>query len=418
MLSTLLRRAMQISRRLYVRVLLIACLNLVVLVLAKVLDPLIPAGASEAIGAKAVDPILQTLASSMLAVTIFSLTIMTGAFRTASSQWSPRTHVILKDDTTTHSVLSTFVGAYLFALLAIVLRASHFFGEKEIVVLFAFTICVIALIVISLVRWIAHLEELGSLDKTADQVQARAAQAMRAVGQQPCLGAQMLSDPEAVARAGFTPVHARKAGYVQQVFVARLQTCAEAEEVRIYVTAAIGGYVQAGDVLGYCDGIGEVSQAARVLRESILIDSVRSFQQDPGFGLLVLGEIASRALSPGINDPETAVAMAHRLATVLLLAAPSGGEGDPEPELDRVWLRPPDLDGFCRDSFDRIARDAGDKVEVHLAIAQALHGVTEAEAPALAEAARACAGRCAERARKALADDPDLDRYQSAIGAR
>ncbi len=409
MISTFWRIAVQLSRRLYVRVLMIALLSVLSLLVAKLLDPLIPEGLADVIGAKAVDPILQTLASSMLAVSIFSLTIMTGAFRTASSQWSPRTHVILKDDTTTHSVLASFVGAYLFALMAIVLRSTHFFGEKEIVVLFGFTIGVIVLIVANLILWIAHLEELGSLDKTGNQVQRRAEAAMREIAKRPCYGAQSLNDPDSAGSGGRKPVRATRAGYVQQIFQDRLQDSAEAEDVRIFVVARIGAYLQAGEVLAHVEG--DADAVAEAVRMAVVIDSTRSFQQDPGFGVLVLTEIASRALSPGINDPQTAIDMVNRLATVLAQADPPHDRE--APRLDRVWMVPPDLDGFFRMSFDRIARDAGGMVEVHQAIAEALKALSRTAGPTLAAFADAGAARCALRAEMELDRDPDLARYRS-----
>lgn len=47
----------------------------------------------------------------------------------------------------------------------------------------------------------------------------------------------------------------------------------------------------------------EMSQIAR----AFLIGDERTFDDDPRFGLVVLSEIASRALSPAVNDPGTAI---------------------------------------------------------------------------------------------------------------
>ncbi len=410
------RLARQVSRRLYFRVLLIACLALLSLLVAKLLGPVIPPGLSDAIGAKAVDPLLNTLAASMLSVTIFSLTIMTSTYRSAASQWSPRTHVILRDDTTTHSVLAIFVGAYLFALVAIVLRASHFFGEREIVVLFFFTIAVIAMILLSLMRWIAHLDKLGSFDETADQIQQRTERAVRAVARHPCYGARQLTDAKAEEIGSLTPVRAGTPGYVQQVFPERIQATAEAGDAQVYVIARIGTYVQAGDVLARVAAEkdlddGQIDEIAA----AILIDTTRSFVQDPGFGLSVLSEIGLRALSPGINDPETAIAMLHRLSSMMALldtVAPDDETGT----LDHVWMRKPELEQYFRGSFDRFAREAGTAIEVHLTIARELQKLAGRDRRVLAVASRASADRCAARARLALQDDPDLDRYLAATG--
>ncbi len=415
MFKTFLRRARQFFRRLYVRVLMFAGLALMALLIAKVLGPVIPEGLSGAIGAKAVDPILATLASSMLSVTIFSLTIMTTTYRNAASQWSPRTHVILQDDTTTHSVLAIFAGAFLFALVGMVLRASHFFGEREIVVIFVFTIGVIAMILASLVRWIAHLDQLGSLEYTADQIQRRTEEALRIIARHPCYRAQPLREAGQDAVDAARAVRATSAGYVQQIFVERLQQLAEANDARIYVTARIGAYLQPGDVLAHVEVEEPGDELESCIEAAFLIDSKRSFQQDPGFGLLVMAEIGLRALSPGINDPETAVAMVYRLWSMFALFDTFESAQDEEP-MDRVWMEEPDLEAYFRDSFDRFGREAGTAAEVHLAVAVALRHLAERDRPELATAARICADRCAARATQALENDPDLDRYLQTIG--
>lgn len=45
------------------------------------------------------------------------------------------------------------------------------------------------------------------------------------------------------------------------------------------------------------------------LKGCIVVEPTRSFKQDPRFGLIVLSEVASKALSPAINDPGTAIAV-------------------------------------------------------------------------------------------------------------
>jgi hypothetical protein len=61
----------------------------------------------------------------------------------------------------------------------------------------------------------------------------------------------------------------------------------------------------------------------------IIVGDVRSFDQDPRFGAVVLTEIASRALSPGMNDPGTAIDVIGRAVRLLAIciAAQPGGPG-------------------------------------------------------------------------------------------
>jgi uncharacterized membrane protein len=60
------------------------------------------------IGAKSVDGILTILASSMLAVTTFSLTAMVSAYSGATSTITPRAVQLLIDDSTAQNTLATF----------------------------------------------------------------------------------------------------------------------------------------------------------------------------------------------------------------------------------------------------------------------------------------------------------------------
>ena len=87
MISTFIQRAIPFLRQLYVRVLLIAALSLVSVALAKLLAPIIPIGLAKAIGADAVDPILTTLASSMLAVTRLLLRAILYQHRDSRMMW-------------------------------------------------------------------------------------------------------------------------------------------------------------------------------------------------------------------------------------------------------------------------------------------------------------------------------------------
>ncbi|HSG55950.1 MAG TPA: DUF2254 family protein, partial [Paracoccaceae bacterium] len=106
MFAALLSDFHHYSRRLHVRILLITALSPLAVVLAKLFGGFLPDWLVARIGAQAVDPILTIIAGAMLAVTTFALTMMTGAFRTASSQWTPRAHLVMMEDTVTQNVLA------------------------------------------------------------------------------------------------------------------------------------------------------------------------------------------------------------------------------------------------------------------------------------------------------------------------
>ena len=390
MLPSFLRRLHEISRRLVVRVVLIALLAFLALGLAKLGSRLIPEGLDPLVGGEAVDNILSIIANSMLTVTTFSLTIMAAAHRMVSNSWTPRAHQMLLQDTTTHTVLATFVGAYLFALTAIILRDLEVFRGRELLILFGMTLLVVALIVVAIIRWISHMEMLGSLINTAQRIEERTALALAMRAEAPCLGARPL-DRAAIPEAAAV-LAAPTSGYLQAIYQDRLQAAAEECGGRIWLLHPVGAYVHRGEALARIEG-GAALEAA--VAENVKLGSLRNFDQDPGFGLTCLGEIGVRALSPGINDPGTALDMLHRITRVLLdtdasLAAPQ------EAQHDRLFLPALDTGAMVTQCLSPLLRDGAGREELVRPAERALAALARHPDAGIAEAAAGLARRTAD----------------------
>src|SRR5690606_15648536 len=109
------------------------------------------------------------------------------------------------------------------------------------------------------------------------------------------------------------------------------------------------------------------------IRESLTIDHSRSFDQDPRFGLVVLAEIASRALSPAVNDPGTAIDILGRQTRILteFHQSPSAQT----PQCTRIKVKGLDRHDFLYDAFGPIVRDAANIVEVRVRLDKALQSL-------------------------------------------
>lgn len=396
MLQTVFRVLAQVLRLLATRVILIASLALVALGAAAVVGSLMPAWLVDWLDAGSLDTILQILASSMLAVTTFSLSILTGAIQFASSSITPRTRLLLRDDTVTNMVLSNFVGAFVFALIGIVLRATPVMGDKESAMLFLFTIVVVAGVVVSILRWIEHLSTLGAMDQTVVALEQTANRVMDAFTARPALGGHAVSRDDLRAKTGCPVLMAHQSGYVEQIFERILQTEADKIEADLYFAVYPGDYVVPETPLIYADGVDDLSDDTRqTLLGGIQITDTRRFDQDPRLAVIVLTEVASRALSPGINDSQTAIDVVHRLSAVLLrdAAEEDGKTDDADPENNRLYMVAPTPDQFLKDSFDVIARDGDGKSEILSAIDAALSRMEQLGPEAMKSAAHQCRTR-------------------------
>lgn len=364
MIATWLDKLVLVSRRLVVRVLLIACLAILAIGLAKVAGRLIPPGAEGIVGAGAVDHLLSILANSMLTVTTFSLTVMAATHRAVAGLWSPRAHQILLEDTTTHTVLATFVGAYLYAVIAIILRETEVFLGKELLILFAVTLLVMALVLIAVIRWILHLEMFGSLINTAQRIEQRTAAAWALRRARPSLGGRDAAGAEIPAEA--VALRAATSAYVKLIYPERLQRAAEGADGRIWLVRDVGQFVYEGDELAF-HSPGEGLAAA--IRDGIELGSLRDYTQDPGFGLLTLSEMGSRAFSPGVNDPGTGIDALRRMVRVLLAGQ---GDGPEAPTCDRLWMPPLDTRAMVARALGPVIRDGAGRPEVEDAAREAL----------------------------------------------
>lgn len=393
MLPSILRRLHDISRRLVVRILLIAFFAFAAIALAKVFGHVIPFGLKDRIGADAVDRILSIIANSMLTVTTFSLTIMAASHRIAQSQWTPRSHQVLLQDTTTHTVLATFVGAYLYALIVIILRETAVFKGEELVVLFFVTLLVVALVIVAIIRWISHMELLGSLIETAQRIEDHAERAYGMRCQYPALGARPL--PESLPE-GLGEIRSRRTGYIQQVYQDRLQDEAEENDAEVYVLHHVGSFVHKGDVLALVQGDAEA--CSDVILDNVAVGSLRNYTQDPEFGLQNLAEIGQRALSPGINDPGTAVDMIRRIARVMLSASPVA-EDKQDVLYDRLFVPPLRRESVLAETIGAILREGLANPEVVAAGRQSLLALAERSDQPVADSARSLAAELEAQAK-------------------
>lgn len=376
----------RLSRKLWIRAALIAGLAVVAALISRPMSPLVPEWMAEKFSAGDVSRILEILASSMLAVTIFSLSVMVSARQSASSQVTPRSHQVLIQDPTTQTVLATFLGAFVFALVGlIVLGTGVYSGQSPTVILF-FTLLVIGFVVVAILRWIDHLSDLGSVVETTRKIEELAQRTIDARNQWPCLGARPLHDGLVLPERA-EPLLAWKTGYVQHIDLQALQDCCE-DGGLIYVLHNPGTLASEGTPLLRYAGRMDASK----LRAAFTLTTQRNFDQDPRFGVIVLSEIAQRALSPGINDPGTAIDVISRLQRVLH-GFRAQTRDDDEIHFPNVFMEPIRAEELMRDAVDPIARDGAGNIEVQIRLHKMLASIARSGDAQMARAARQASQR-------------------------
>ncbi|OBY26745.1 DUF2254 domain-containing protein [Leisingera sp. JC1] len=385
MIEKLLLHLGRIARQLWFRVVLISMMSVLALLLAPLAKPWLPDNLSEDFGRDAVLPVLTILASGMLAVTTFSLNVMVSAYRTAASMATPRVYRLLLEDTVTHRVLATFVSGFIYSLSAVILFRAGYFTPEGALVVFGQTVIVVVLIVGAILRWIDHLSSLGSMDHTLRLIESRTRASLEARMDEPCLGG--LCAREDAKPADAVDIPAAKSGFVRFAALTQLNELAEEAGTQITLARAPGEYILRGQPVAWATaGDSEFCKAASA---AIDIGDVRSFDQDPSFGLTLLAETAQRALSPGVNDPGTAVEVMGRLERLLWENMPADEtSGTREATYPNVSIPPVTAKHLLHCAFPPIARCGSDSPSVMRWMEKSLDALSGHPNPDMAEAAK------------------------------
>ncbi len=405
---------LQLSRRVWIRVSAFSALGVATALVAILVRRYIPQDLSTQIGADAVDSLLNIIAMSMLSVTIFSLSTMVSAFGSVTSNTTPRATNLLAADTTAQNALATFLGSFLFSLVGIICLQTGLYGNTGRVVLYVVTLFVIVLIVITLLRWIDYVLRLGRVGPTSQRVEAVARAALERRQKTPYLGGMPRPDRIAVPNGGLA-LRPDRLGYVQHIDIEAIQETAEEEDLQVHVVLLPGHFASTTQPLCYV--VGSATDGARTrIRDAFSVADTRDFDQDPRFGLCVLSEIASKALSPGINDPGTAIDLLSRGTRVIALWAQPPVIGNrmtaDETPCARVHVPPVSVDDLFDDFFTPISRDGAGTVEVGIQLQKMLEVLSQLDDPRYLRAAERHSAQAMARARDALALPADLVRVE------
>ncbi|MBD8472632.1 DUF2254 domain-containing protein [Pseudomonas sp. CFBP 8770] len=413
----------QMTKRLWFRASLFSLTGIATALVAIVFKDFVPADLPTRIGADSVDKILAIIASSMLAVTTFSLSTMVSAYSAASSGVTPRATSLVMEDTTTQNALATFIGSFLFSLVGIIALSTGAYGAQGRVVLFAVTIVMIILIVYTLLRWIDHLSKLGRVGETIDRVEAAALQSLKNRAQWPHMGAAPYP-VDLIAPATARAVRSDETGYVQHIDIAALGTLGEKHGLQIYISILPGAFLHLGapmawfteDSASHAPTPKEVDHDALAvdIRAAVTVGLRRSFEQDPRFGISVLAEIASRALSPATNDSGTVIDVIGRgVRCFTAWHVESTAEATSQaidPHCRRVHVRGLQLADLFDDFFTLVARDGAGLLEVDIRMIKALISLHDISPETFGPQCRLHARRLIQRADAVLALDEDKQR--------
>ncbi|MAK99814.1 MAG: hypothetical protein CL803_03920 [Citromicrobium sp.] len=269
------------------------------------LPPARPEGASN---------MLTVIAGSMIGVasTVFSITIAAVAY--ASGNYGPRLLTNFMEDRGNQLSLATFIGTFVYAITVLLsvrmpdeagmLAAQGgykgFVPQLSLLVAYLF----MAMSVMVLVYFLNHVPSSIRINAVLEGIGRRLLSAIRKNFDEP-----MKARVEGKVREG-TPIFANGTGYIQVINWNELLEVARDSGAELQLAVRTGDFVHPSVAIGYWSEQPDEKWSDEV-RDCFALGDARTPTQDLHFMMDELVEIGLRALSPGINDPFTAISALH-----------------------------------------------------------------------------------------------------------
>lgn len=367
--------------------------------------------------------LLATLLGALITMATLAVSITMVVLTLAANQLGPRLIRSFMADKRTQLALGLFLGTIVYLVLT--LRTLHRGLTEEQtphIAISTGTLLTIACVIV-LLFFVHHLARSIVSDNVVERVGAVLDKAAEA----------LLPERGAEARAPRPP--ALEAGarhslpcssYVQAVDYDALAEAARRNDATVELAFRPGHYILAGlDHMRVAPPAALTGAMKREIAACIALGPERTPGQDIEYSVRQLVEIALRALSPGINDPYTALAVIDRLSAVLVRVMdrgePSGAWCDRDGTA-RVFGPVSNFDGIVDAAFNQIRQTGAGNAAILIRLAERLEqlqdrAITEQQRAALARHAEVVT----EVARRSLPEQSDLDaclrRRDAAVGA-
>ncbi len=318
------------------------------------------------LGADGSRGMLTAIAGSMLTVAALAFSLVLSTIAQASGQYTPRILRNFMKDGGNQFILGYFVSVFAYSL--VVLRTIRGADEIKFVPSLAIVFGLLLalggnIVLIYFIHHVASSLQLTTIiknivEETQESIDVLFPQetgtAAKKKGRK---AARELIDDE-----DWLEIESTSNGYIQYVDTTGLLEFAEEKNIIVKMHASIGQFVGKRQTLikvspdiGKSEMLFDEDDEGQV-NSYFQIHRFRSIEQDVGYGIRQIVDIALKALSPGVNDTTTAIICIDYLGTIISDIAQRNLPTDIRKKNGdvRIIVKAPDFESFVETAFDQI----------------------------------------------------------------
>lgn len=271
-------------------------------------------GLTSTVSVNAAIGIYSAVASGMLALTAIVFSLIFVMMQFSATAYSPRLVLWVANDPLVPHAMGVFSATFLYALAALAWVDRYGSGRVPLggAVMVVLLLIVSILIFVGLIHRVHKLQVTQMLSFAGDQGREVIEGFYSPIDTLPVGSVEPLQSP-----CTQTLLHHGRPRKIQRINISALVGIASAAGCVVEIVAAIGDAVlESTPILRVYGCSSQLPE--ETLRNAIQLGTERTFDQDPKYAIRLLVDIAIRALSPGVNDPTTAVQALDEIEDLLI----------------------------------------------------------------------------------------------------
>ncbi len=261
---------------------------------------------------------LSNISGVFLTISIFSFTTIVTVLNKYSSSVSPRMLQTFIDRTDVLGLFGIFISGFFYSVVSILLLQNVRADDHVMAGSFA-----IAYAIVAMIGFVVFAKQVLENIKISNIIEGVYTDCDALIDEEVALRekAERYEDDKDTKEF---PVLATTTGYLFSIQTDAILKALDGIKAEFTIKKRIGEYTTEGESLGVLKLFGgknlskeEIEELIETLGGALVINVFKNIQDDYHHGLVNLTEIAAMALSPGINDPNTAVMCVNKISSLL-----------------------------------------------------------------------------------------------------